>query len=79
MKKNISRERFLQSVRETAEYWGGLDLPKEQVAKGVAFSIMCLLDGVCTNNLYGYRVIDNGTGQDISTAFKDGRELHADL
>ena len=78
MKKN-SREEFLQSVRTAIEYWSKVADTPEKAAQGTAFSIMCLLDGVCVDNLDGYRVIDNGTGQHISTAFIDGRELHADM
>lgn len=74
-----SREQFLESVRTIVDYWGNQDHDKHTIAQGTAFSIMCLLDGVCVDNLDGYRVIDNGTGQDISTAFIDGKELHADL
>ena len=71
-----SREQFLQSVRTAVEYWKQVADTKEKAAEGVAFSIMCLLDGVCVDNLDGYEVIDNETGQHIT----DGHnELHADL
>lgn len=74
-----SREEFLNSIKGIVEYWSHVADTKEKAAQGTAFSIMCLLDGVCVDNLYGYRVIDNETGQDISTAYEDGRELHADM
>ena len=71
-----SREQFLQSVRTAIEYWSKVAETKEKAAQCVAFSIMCLLDGVCVDNLAGYEVIDNETGQHIT----DGnRELHEDL
>ena len=79
MEKKNSREEFLNSVRTIIDYWSQVADTKEKAAQGTAFSIMCLLDGVCVDNLDGYRVIDNGTGQDISTAFIDGRELHSDM
>ena len=45
------REQFLQSVRTAIEYWSKVAETKEKAAQGVAFSIMCLLDGVCVDNL----------------------------
>lgn len=71
-----SREQFLQSVRTAIEYWSKIADTKEKAAEGVAFSIMCLLDGVCVDNLAGYEVIDNETGQHITDGYN---ELHADL
>lgn len=71
-----SREEFLKSIRTIVDYWSKTADTKERAADGVAFSIMCLLDGVCVDNLYGYRVIDNETGQVITDS---NYELHADL
>ena len=74
-----SRKQFLDSVREIIRYWSENTEYPNMAAQGTAFSIMCLLDGVCVDNLYGYDVVDNETGQHISTAWRDGIELHADL
>lgn len=76
MPKRNSRDEFLHHVSEIVDYWTSLDADKRHIGEGVAFSIMCLLDGVCVCNLGGYEVYDNETGQRITDP---GRELHADI
>ena len=77
MAKKDSRQDFLNQVQEIVNYWTKMvDVDKRKVGEGVAFSIMCLLDGVCVSNLDGYEVYDNETGQRITD---HSRELHADI
>ena len=71
-----SRKEFLDSINTICDYWVKVSNDTKQAAQGVAFSILCLLDGVCVDNLYGYTVIDNGTGQRITD---QSSELHADI
>ena len=69
-----SREDFLNAVRDIVAYWSETAKYPNMAAQGVAFSIMALLDGVSTSNLYGYTLTDNETNQVITVD-----ELHADL
>ena len=71
-----SRKAFLQSVRIIIDYWSKVADTKEKAAQGTAFSIMCLLDGVSGDNLFGYTVIDNETGKKVTD---EVNELHAEL
>ena len=70
------RKAFLDSIKGIVEYWTSLDIDKKEVGHGVAFSILCLLDGVSCDNLDGYEVIDNETNGRVSDYT---RELHSDF
>lgn len=50
-KKNIEevREDFLNGVRESVEHWKNSDKSEEEKLRGLAFSLMCLLDGEMGN------------------------------
>lgn len=77
MAKKDSRQEFLNHIQEIVNYWTVVeDVDKRGVGEGVAFSILCLLDGVSCANLDGYEVYDNETGQRITD---HSRELHADI
>ena len=75
-----SREEFLDEIRGIIDYWSAIpNVDKENACKGVAFSIMCLLDGVCASKLYGYDVVDKETGQKITNYSSNLHNLHDDL
>lgn len=43
------KEDFLNGVRESVEHWKNSDKSEEEKLRGLAFSIMCLLDGEMGN------------------------------
>lgn len=71
------REKFLNAVRDMANYWAKQITSKEDVANGVAFSILGIMDG-CNLEIPPMDLVVRSNASDKEYSIKNGENWYED-